>query len=249
MTAARRPDPGGPQGSEGQLRRTTVAEPLAKGIAGGPARLAWRESTVESPGGGSGGEAVAEPRWRKTLQVGEIFPLGDQFSEPRAGQHLSRGVRQRIQKRRAVAEVVDEARWGLDWLSGFSEVQPPGSPSPAAQSSVERIKEAAAGRQPPADRLGAHEASRALLGARAGYTATGEVKLAPYQAGPVSLVDDAAEGPLVHSVADSRSRRYLDEWEQRMLRSESDYELVMQSEAPIEVDSVLKGSGKQYSRV
>ena len=75
------------------------------------------------------------------------------------------------------------------------------------------------------------------------------MKLAPYQAGRVSLVDDAAEGPLVHSVADSRSRRYLDEWEQRMLRSDADYELLMQSEAPIEpyVDSVLRGSQKQYA--
>ena len=118
-------------------------------------------------------------------------------------------------------------RLGGALLSGFSGVAPAGPPSPAALSSAERIKAVAAGRPPVALRLGPQEASRACLGARAGVTVIGEVKLAPYHAGKVSLVDDAAAGPLVRSVADPVSRRYLDDWEQRMLRNESDNELFM----------------------
>ena len=109
---------------------------------------------------------------------------------------------------------------------------------------------AVARRRPPPERLGPQAAARALLGARAGYTASGEVKLAPYQAGAVALVDDASTGPSVHDVADGEARRFLDEWEQRMLRDDEDYEEQVRSEGPVEpyVDSVLRSNPKTYAK-
>ena len=72
--------------------------------------------------------------------------------------------------------------------------------------------------------------------------------LAPYQAGAVSLVANALDGPMVEDVTSGTARLYLDEWEERMLRTDADYQEMLEKDGTIEpyIDSTLKISSHKY---
>jgi hypothetical protein len=111
------------------------------------------------------------------------------------------------------------------------------------------MREAVANRPPPEGAPNALAAARALLVARAGYsTGSGEVMLAPYQAGAVSLVANALDGPMVEDVTSGAARLYLDEWEERMLRTDAEYQEMLEKDGTVEpyIDSTLKSSSHQY---
>ena len=104
---------------------------------------------------------------------------------------------------------------------------------------------------PPADRPSAEAAARALLGARAGYGAgSGEVKLATYQAESISLVANALDGPMVQDVTRGMARLFLDEWRERMLRTEADYEEQVEKDGHVDpyMDSLLRSSNRHYAK-
>jgi hypothetical protein len=241
------------------------------GSKGGPAgrassRFSSRPTSSTSEAGvagpaaglGSGGSGVAraerdgdhlpshaERRWRKQAYPGEVFPLPSVFVEPPPRRDLSRRVRQRIFRRRHDEERVKSGLEAMNFLCGFDGVEPVGSPSDAQQRTVDRMREAVSSRPPPEGAPNAEAAARALLGARAGYsTGSGEVMLAPYQAGAVSLVANALDGPMVEDVTSGAARLYLDEWEERMLRTDADYQEMLEKDGTIEpyIDSTLRSS-------
>ena len=137
----------------------------------------------------------------------------------------------------------------LNSLCGFDGVEPVGPPSDAQRCTVGRMREAVANRPPPEGAPNAEAAARALLGARAGYSSgSGEVMLAPYQAGAVSLVANALDGPMVEDVTSGAARLYLDEWEERMLRTDADYQDMLEKDGTIEpcMGSTLKNCSHLY---
>ena len=137
----------------------------------------------------------------------------------------------------------------MNFLCGYEGVEPLAPPSDAQEKVVHRMREAVAYRPPPEGAPDAEAAASALLGARAGYsTGSGEVKLAPYQAEAVSLVANALDGPMVEDVTTGEARLYLDEWEERMLRTDADYEEMLEKDGKIEpyMDSTLRSSSHQY---
>ena len=85
-------------------------------------------------------------------------------------------------------------------------------------------------RVPPPGRPSSEAAGCALLGSRAGYGAGGEVKLAAFKAGAVALTEDASGCPPVETLVRGEARRYLDAWEECMLRPEDDYLEPIQNE-------------------
>ena len=222
------------------------------------------EAGVAGPatGPGSGGVAVArggrdgdrphpqaERRWRKQAYPGEVFPLPSVFVEPPPRRDLSRRVRQRVFRRRHEEERVKSGLGAMNFLCGFDGVEPVGPPSDAQRCTVDRMREAVVNRPPLEGAPNAEAAARALLGARAGYSSgSGEVMLAPYQAGAVSLVANALDGPMVEDVTSGATRLYLDEWEERMLRTDADYQEMLEKDGTFEpyIDSTLKSSIHLY---
>ena len=100
----------------------------------------------------------------------ELFPLPFLPVEPTAG-FVSRGVRQRIGRRRHETRRVNDVVQTLNWMSGGSSASPPAESSAAQRQCLDRIQDAVRRTACVETPMQPHEAARALLRSKAGYAA------------------------------------------------------------------------------
>ena len=118
-----------------------------------------------------------------------LFPLPLLPSEQSPSKRLSRGTQQRISARKFLYHCSNDAIRGLNWLNGNGfDGGACDSPS-LVQREVQQDVLDAASDLLHFDRVDPHEAAKALLGTRAGYSMdTGPVQ--SFKAGLVSLPQD-----------------------------------------------------------
>ena len=117
----------------------------------------------------------------------DLLPLPFLDSEEVASGGLSRSVRQRVDRRRWVAQRSNEVIWGLNALCGLEEVQPKGAAGSAVSlQAVSAVQDAVRSLRVPQSRPSPQEALQALLHESARYGGpSGSV--APFGTGEVSL--------------------------------------------------------------
>ena len=163
--------------------------------------------------------------------------------EAPAPSHLSRGVRQRIARRRweqqSLSALVDSVN-SLCGTSGSSaEVESDASRSFIARARL-AVEERAA--EERSENISVQEAVSALLKSKAGYTDCSVVDtggLASYEPGNVSLPDDTRGSPLLRDVCSSKTSDFLDDIA-LMLNSEGEGEAAGDARQPqLYMDPVL----------
>eukprot|EP00972_Heterocapsa_arctica_P010040 1475387-Heterocapsa_arctica.AAC.1 len=110
---------------------------------------------------------------------GEVFPLPHVPEEEPASAFLSRGTRQRIQKRRAATSRVNSAVDALNWCYGCegSPVADVNEWTAGQTCALERIQRLADERDSSCYTESEEEAARAYLRAKAGYSGEAESDL------------------------------------------------------------------------
>ena len=160
---------------------------------------------------------------RRWVLPTRLFPLPRPGSESSPRPSLSRGCRQRVQRRVRAQEDVGDCIAALNWLSGFRE--PVEVRTTAAHvESLSAIADAVHARELPDHFETPEEAACALLRAHpAGYDGgEGQKNTVPYKAGQVSLPESSRDCPLLSSVLPADARDLLCGFETHMLRGLSE---------------------------
>ena len=142
--------------------------------------------------------------------------------EPVASALLSRGSRQRVNRRRHCQQDVADCVASLNWLSGYNfDGGCANEPTAAQLESHHYISNEVESRPLPTEFSSSEEAACTLLRARpGGYDAgAGPANTAPYREGAVSLPESAHDAPCLRSVLPAASSRLLDSFETHMLCS------------------------------
>ena len=162
---------------------------------------------------------------------------------------LSRGVRQRVNRRRGEQQDLGALIDSVNKLVGTS-----GSPEFAepdackefiarAQAAVEERRE-----EERSCDISDHEAVSALLRSKTGYTDASVIDtggLASYEPGNVSLPESVEGAPLLRSVCSSKSTKFLDDIS-LMLNSEGEREAAAECQPPrLYMDPVLAQGGRK----
>ena len=173
---------------------------------------------------------------------GEVFPLPAAPSEGPPREGLSRGVVQRVQARRRLDGVVNEAVSALNWAAGTTDLAPACLATPVHQQIHSDLR-GLVRRYEGVQELKPSEAARAFLRHKAGYadSASGVVK--PFVQSQVSLPARSRDAPLAREVLSEPVRSQLE----GLLRAEL-YSSDELAAGPGEVDAywdpVLRGGGK-----
>ena len=140
------------------------------------------------------------------------------------GASLSRGVRQRLGRRRAVDERANETIWALNALGGLDGVECSNPGGELQRSSVNYVRGRVFDEAPPqASR--AQEALLELLRSDSRYTEGGEGtgSLAPFGSAEVSLPEPAVDAPAVVDLLPADAADYFIRFGKRMLRDDVEY--------------------------
>ena len=174
-----------------------------------------------------------------------LFPLPLIPLEADARGHLSRGTRQRVQRRRRVEVEVNKVLNSLNWLAGTRGREASGRPAPVHEQVWEVVRRQVVGRGPPPKDFSSEEAARALLKAKFGYD-TADASVAPYRANAVSLPSSVEGVPFFDELAGAELSDMmvrLPECYLRATETVDEQELV----EPY-MDAVLRGSRRQYEK-
>ena len=169
--------------------------------------------------------------------------------EPPASCGLSRGVRQRVARRRWDQQSLSALVGSVNDLCGTSG-PPAGEESDADRSFLSRARAAVEERaaEERAVDVSAQEAISALLRSKAGYTDSSVIDtggLASYEPGNVSLPDGTRGSPLLRNVCSGKSSNFLCDI-QLMLNSEGEGEAADERLPQLYMDPVLsQGSRKK----
>lgn len=137
-----------------------------------------------------------------------MFPLPLGMCEAPSAAHLSRGVRQRVSRRRSYQDVVNDCLKSLIWMAGCEEDNAPKQPSPVQLDVHRRVELAVRQRGPPTEAPSEEDAARALLGGRFQYEHT-TMHVSPYDRSRVSLPDKLGNAPFADELGDEGTRALL----------------------------------------
>ena len=167
--------------------------------------------------------------------------------EPAAPSHLSRGVRQRVARRRWDQQCLSALVDSVNSLCGTSG-SPAETESAATRAFITRARAAVEerGAEERAENISVHEALGALLKSKSGYTDSSGFDtggLASYEPGNVSLPDDTRGSPLLRDVCSNKTSDFLDDLA-LMLNSEGEEEAAGDARQPqLYMDPVLANNG------
>ena len=177
----------------------------------------------------------------------DVFPL-PLAPVPRLSRRgLSRGVRQRLGKERAIESQLAAAVASLNEMYGSPSQR--GLVSAVQTEALDGIKRRLECCVWPSNLLSPREAAAALLGTDLGYDGAEDHKqLALYRRGAVSLPLGHAPPSALTSVLDPEARLLVDEFEQRLLLSPDEYDAVFRDPPRIVpyMDPVLASKPDEY---
>ena len=180
----------------------------------------------------------------------ELFPLPTLVEEEPCSAGLSRGVRQRVSRRRAVTRRTNDAISSLNWLSGCgTTARCSGSGSPAQLMATQRIRTVMERSQAVSPIPRPHEAARALLRSRAGYDPDEQVVM-DYQEELLSVPSSCVGCPRAVDVVPAEAAAMLVDFEEHMVRSDLGFWELQDNAEPIKpyMDRTLAGDRSAYVR-
>ena len=156
----------------------------------------------------------------------ELFPLPHMPEEDQPSSRLSRGVRQRVDRRRAVASRVKETIDALNSLMGFSSSSA-SRPSLAQRKTLERLHAQHVSDLPQIDFESSEEACAALLGlgrATAAYGGDAAPHIfAPYDRSLLSIPGSGTQPAQLEDILDKHDRERIVGYREHLLISADDW--------------------------
>lgn len=190
-------------------RGAALAEPFR---TTGPCR--WGSSPLTSgsdhPSGREGHVSLHQGVKDGSSHYCELFPLPVIESEPVPRSSLSRGTRQRVNKRRHADAVFVSVCDSLNWLSGTGYRESSCVDADLQREAVSSFKSLVLAQQD------SDEAIRALFGSVAGYSET--TSLRTYVNGNVSLRNSNVRAPHVEDLIKAEDGTYLEQFSTLVLR-------------------------------
>ena len=167
---------------------------------------------------------------------------------------LSRGVRQRIGRRRALDNRANEVLHALNWMSGHGDgdgvCRAPGAVARVHREIHERVLKAVHSWPAPDREVSQEEAARALLRAESIYDKA-HMTVTPYEEGKVSLPVSARDARYADSIGGARARDLLERFIERHRRSPEEIDELNQTFGAIKpyMDRRLESSPRLYRRL
>ena len=156
----------------------------------------------------------------------ELFPLPHLPEEDQPSSWLSRGVRQRVGRRRAVASRVNDTIDALNSLMGFSSSSA-SRPSLAQRETLERLHAQHVSDVPQVDSESSEEACAALLGlgraTAAAYGGDAAPHIAPYDRSLLSIPGSGTQPVHLEDILDKRGRERVVGYRKHLMISADDW--------------------------